>query len=123
MNSCNGAQVPGPLMSRLHSPPPLQKVFLPNVSSRGVTAQGSEGTHPLRASEAYLLTTWLPCSPELTLKSLLRTMSLDPVLPMQMAARCASAYSIPSCYLWLGPLPPIPAKAQGLLGRLLPLPC
>lgn len=36
MNSCGGAQVP-------------------NVSSRGATAQGSEGTHTLRASEAYLL--------------------------------------------------------------------
>lgn len=44
-------------------------------------------------------------------------MTLDPVLPVQMAARCASAYSIPSCYLWLGPLPPIPAEAQGLLGE------
>lgn len=52
--------------------------------------------HTSRASEAYVLTAWLSCSPELTLKSLLLTMTLDPALLIQMAATCASAYSIPS---------------------------
>lgn len=73
--------------------------------------------HTLRASKAYLLTTWLPCSPELTLKSLLLTMTLDPVLPIQMAATC---FSIPhpscSCYLAGTPHPQFLLKLRGPRG-------